>query len=420
MLRIIDQRWREHLEEMDYLQEGINLRADGPEGPAHRVAARGLRDVRPDDEGHRPGLRQVRHARAGGPQGSSRSRSCRTCSRPPATTCQTDGFAAAAAALPRQPARSSREAAASGRGAGAGQAADRRQGRVVEDAAQRAVPVRQRQEVQDVPRRKRCELDHDMRDFSDDLKELRRRLGEAEGYLKIDANRARLAELEIEVSRPDLWDDQDAAKKINAEYSNVKSDIDTFDALSGELEDAELLHEMAREVDDESQEPDIDAAVAVDRPRSSPARPAQPVHRRARRSRLHRADQRQGRRRRRPGLGRDPAAHVQPLGRAPRLRARDRRDQPGRRGRHHVGRVHAHRSLRLRPDDRRARHAPPGAHQPVRQPGPPPDQLRRRAGVAGDGRARRRDQRDRHRACRCSGPAAPAVSTSTRRRRRCA
>jgi len=27
MLRIIDQRWREHLEEMDYLQEGINLRA---------------------------------------------------------------------------------------------------------------------------------------------------------------------------------------------------------------------------------------------------------------------------------------------------------------------------------------------------------------------------------------------------------
>ena len=27
MLRIIDQRWREHLYEMDYLQEGINLRA---------------------------------------------------------------------------------------------------------------------------------------------------------------------------------------------------------------------------------------------------------------------------------------------------------------------------------------------------------------------------------------------------------
>jgi hypothetical protein len=31
-----------------------------------------------------------------------------------------------------------------------------------------------------------------MRDYTDDLKELRRRLGEAQGYLKIDFNRSRL------------------------------------------------------------------------------------------------------------------------------------------------------------------------------------------------------------------------------------
>ena len=100
-----------------------------------------------------------------------------------------------------------------------------------------------------------------MRDYSDDLKELRRRLGEAHGYLKIDANRARLVELEQEVARPDLWDDQDEAKKINTEYANVKTDIDQFDQLAGELEDAEVLHELAREVDDASQEPDLDSAV---------------------------------------------------------------------------------------------------------------------------------------------------------------
>ena len=100
-----------------------------------------------------------------------------------------------------------------------------------------------------------------MRDFSDDLKDLRRRLGDAEGYLKIVASRARLAELEFEISRPDLWDDQDAAKRINAEYANVKGDVDTYDHLSQELDDAELLHEMAREIDDESQEADIQAAV---------------------------------------------------------------------------------------------------------------------------------------------------------------
>ncbi len=100
-----------------------------------------------------------------------------------------------------------------------------------------------------------------MRDFGDDLKDLRRRLGEAEGYLKIGFGRSRLAELEMEVARPDLWDDQELAKKVNAEYSNVKGDLDTFDSLSRELDDVELLHEMAREVDDESQEGDIGAAI---------------------------------------------------------------------------------------------------------------------------------------------------------------
>jgi peptide chain release factor 2 len=102
-----------------------------------------------------------------------------------------------------------------------------------------------------------------MRDYSDDLKELRRRLGEAHGYLKIDSNRARLVELEQEVARPDLWDDQDEAKRINTEYANVKTDIDHFDHLSSELEDAEVLHELAREVDDASQEPELDAAIAA-------------------------------------------------------------------------------------------------------------------------------------------------------------
>ena len=41
-----------------------------------------------------------------------------------------------------------------------------------------------------------------MRDFTDDLRDLRRRLSEAHGYLRVDELKARVAELEIEVSRP--------------------------------------------------------------------------------------------------------------------------------------------------------------------------------------------------------------------------
>jgi peptide chain release factor 2 len=102
-----------------------------------------------------------------------------------------------------------------------------------------------------------------LRDFSDDLKNVRARLSEAERYLKVAPSRQRLMELEAEVSRPDLWDDQEYAKKLNSEYVNVKADVDLFDSLMAQLDDADVLHEMAREVDDASQEDDIAASIAA-------------------------------------------------------------------------------------------------------------------------------------------------------------
>jgi peptide chain release factor 2 len=106
-----------------------------------------------------------------------------------------------------------------------------------------------------------------MRDFSNDLSEVRRRIDEAATYLRVEDGRKRLAELEFEVARPDLWDDQDLARKVNAEYANVRDDIATFDTLSGDYDDVELLHELAREEGDESQEPDIEAAITSIRQR---------------------------------------------------------------------------------------------------------------------------------------------------------
>ncbi len=42
MLRIIDQRWREHLAEMDYLREGIGLRAMGQKDPLNEWQREGF------------------------------------------------------------------------------------------------------------------------------------------------------------------------------------------------------------------------------------------------------------------------------------------------------------------------------------------------------------------------------------------
>ena len=101
-----------------------------------------------------------------------------------------------------------------------------------------------------------------MRDFSNDLTEIRRRVSEAFVYLKVEAGGERMKVLEIDVARPDLWDDQDNAKKVNTEYVNLKADLDEFAQLSGSVDDLEVLHEMAREIDDASQEPDLENGIS--------------------------------------------------------------------------------------------------------------------------------------------------------------
>jgi peptide chain release factor 2 len=102
-----------------------------------------------------------------------------------------------------------------------------------------------------------------MRDFTDELREQRRRLDEAADYLKIADGRNRIVELEAEMQRPDLWDDAELAKRVNTEYADVKDDLDTFDGLAGKLDDAEVLHDMARELADESQEAEIEAELGL-------------------------------------------------------------------------------------------------------------------------------------------------------------
>ncbi len=102
-----------------------------------------------------------------------------------------------------------------------------------------------------------------MRNFTDDLAGLRKRLSEAEAYLGIGGKRERLQELEVEMGRPDLWDDQDNARAVTTEYGNASDDVELVDALTGRLDDAEALFEMAREEGDESQEPEIEEEVAA-------------------------------------------------------------------------------------------------------------------------------------------------------------
>ena len=179
MLRIIDQRWREHLEEMDYLKEGINLRAMGQKDPLTEWQREGyemfgamMKGIAQDFVRYVMHVQVVRNEPAPAtpvqnvtetsaedePTGFQRA----------ATTVARAGRRARLRRCPLRR-RPSGQAPAAGDGpdgdtrarppgdhrrvCSSRQAGDGREGRVVEDPPQRTVPVRVGQEVQDVSRR---------------------------------------------------------------------------------------------------------------------------------------------------------------------------------------------------------------------------------------------------------------------------
>jgi peptide chain release factor 2 len=85
------------------------------------------------------------------------------------------------------------------------------------------------------------------RDFAAELDGLSTRLEEAERYLGLEALRERRVELEAEAARPDLWDDTDRARAVTTELSRIVDDLDQFDALQADLEEARVLRELVDE-----------------------------------------------------------------------------------------------------------------------------------------------------------------------------
>jgi len=71
------------------------------------------------------------------------------------------------------------------------------------------------------------------------------------GVFDCAALRQRLDALETETARPDLWEDREAAEKILREKRLVEREVGFFDSLESNLEDAEVLLDLAADADDE-------------------------------------------------------------------------------------------------------------------------------------------------------------------------
>jgi peptide chain release factor 2 len=101
-----------------------------------------------------------------------------------------------------------------------------------------------------------------MRDFSDSIADVRRRVEDARAYLRVDAARARLAELEEALaSEPDLWDDPDRARDLTTRHARAREDVELIDGLDQRVSDLETLYQLSREENDESLEPEIDTGL---------------------------------------------------------------------------------------------------------------------------------------------------------------
>ncbi len=102
-----------------------------------------------------------------------------------------------------------------------------------------------------------------MRDFSEELADVARRVGDAHGYLRVDEARKRLSDLEAQASAPELWNDTDNARKVTSELARVRDDVELVDALERRLSDVETLTELAREEADDSVEHEISDGIAA-------------------------------------------------------------------------------------------------------------------------------------------------------------
>ncbi|MCK4177440.1 peptide chain release factor 2 [Aciditerrimonas ferrireducens] len=88
------------------------------------------------------------------------------------------------------------------------------------------------------------------RDVPGELAALRRRVEEARADLGEERLRERRAELEAEVARPDLWEDQHRAKAVTAELGKVNADLGLLEELGQRLADAEAAGELLEEEPD--------------------------------------------------------------------------------------------------------------------------------------------------------------------------
>ena len=84
--------------------------------------------------------------------------------------------------------------------------------------------------------------------------DLKSRVGEMSGYIKVEERRSKLAALEAEQASADFWSNQAKARETIAATNAERAYVVPFDSLSKTVEDAEVMFELAEAEEGEARE----------------------------------------------------------------------------------------------------------------------------------------------------------------------
>ncbi len=100
-------------------------------------------------------------------------------------------------------------------------------------------------------------------DVPAELKELSATLSSIESVVDVGKLRTEVAELERRASAPDLWNDPEQAQRVTSRLSYAQGEIRRVEELRRRVDDAQVLWDLAEEVDDAASRAEVEAEVVA-------------------------------------------------------------------------------------------------------------------------------------------------------------
>ncbi|WP_249871308.1 peptide chain release factor 2 [Oceanobacillus saliphilus] len=87
-------------------------------------------------------------------------------------------------------------------------------------------------------------------EIKNELDKIASRVEDFRGSLDLDVKKARIAELDMQMSDPDFWNSQENAQKVINEANGLKSYVNSFEDMEERLENLEVSYELVKEEND--------------------------------------------------------------------------------------------------------------------------------------------------------------------------